>query len=71
MSAITDYSLTHTPTERGFWSRLGARIVASRKAEADRAVAAYLLSLDDETLTTLGYTREGLQNRDPRGYPFL
>lgn len=73
MSATTfdQAALTGSHRERGFLSRLGARVVASRKAQADRAVAAYLLSLDDKTLATLGHDRETLRARYPQGYPFL
>ncbi|WP_108659299.1 hypothetical protein [Acuticoccus kandeliae] len=72
MSTVTarDYVLTGSDKERGFFSRLGAGIVASRKRQADRAVAAYLLSLDDETLARLGYDRAEVERRQPAGYPF-
>lgn len=66
-----DASLTGTVQERGFFHRLADRLVASRKAQADRAVAAYLLSLDDDTLSSLGYDRDELLSRDPKGYPFI
>lgn len=69
--SANDASLTGTAEERGFFSRLLERLVATRRAQADRAVAAYLLSLDDATLTTLGYEREELLARDPKGYPFI
>ena len=73
MSSVTlnDVAVTGTERERGFFARLGERLIAARKAEADRAVAAYLLSLDDKTLANLGYNRTELEARDPRGYPFL
>lgn len=64
-------SLTGTAQERSFLSRIAHRIIDARRVEADRAVASYLLSLDDETLKTLGHDRETLQARDPKGYPFL
>lgn len=73
MSSISahDFALTGSAREQGFWSRLGAKVVDSRRRQADRAVASYLLSLDDETLTRLGYSRSEIQRRDPAGYPFL
>jgi hypothetical protein len=73
MSTITarDYALTGSDKEQGFLARLGTRLMAARKRQADRAVAAYLLSLDDETLARLGYDRRELERRDPAGYPFL
>ena len=66
-----DAALTGSSEEKGILGRIADRLIATRKAQADRAVAAYLLSLDDETLTTLGYDRETLRARDPKGYPFL
>lgn len=71
VTTIHDATVTGTSEERGFFSRLAERLVATRKAQADRAVAAYLLSLDDDTLETLGYNRKDLEARDPKGYPFL
>ncbi|MBJ3775504.1 hypothetical protein [Acuticoccus mangrovi] len=73
MATVTahDYALTGSAKEQGLLSRIGARIMASRKRQADRAVAAYLLSLDDATLTRLGYDRTEIERRNPAGYPFL
>ncbi len=73
MSSISahDYALTGSAREQGFWSRLGAKMVDSRRRQADRAVASYLLSFDDETLARLGYTRAEIQRREPAGYTFL
>lgn len=65
------FSLTGTGTEKGVFARIGARLVESRMRQADRAVAAYLLSLDDDTLTRMGYKRSDIEARDPSGYPFL
>lgn len=66
-----DFALTGSEKEQGLFARIGSRIIASRKRQADRAVAAYLLSLDDATLTRLGYDRAEVERRDPAGYPFL
>lgn len=71
VSMTNSFELTGSDQEAGFWARLGSKLIASRKREADRAVAAYLLSLDDQTLTALGHTREDIEARDPKGYPFL
>lgn len=73
MATITanTYRVADTPAEKGFFARVLDRIVASRMRQADRAVAAYLLSLDDATLAKLGYERAELERRDPMGYPFL
>lgn len=73
MSSISahDFALTGSAREQGFWSRLGAKVIDSRRRQADRAVAAYLLGLDDESLARLGYSRSEIQRRDPAGYPFL
>lgn len=70
-SIATSYTLTGSERERGLLARIGQRLMASRMRQADRAVAAYLLSLDDETLERLGYDRADLLARDPQGYPFL
>ncbi len=71
--AITTTPTTSIPVARGggFFSRLGQRLVAARKARADQAVAAYLLSLDDATLEKLGHNRAQLEQSAPKGYPFL
>lgn len=71
ISTTQDFSTTRGREEPGFFARIGTRIVESRKRQADRAVAAYLLSLDDTTLTRLGYDRAEIARRDPAGYPFL
>lgn len=73
MATITapDYALPAAREEKGFFSRLGSRLVESRKRQADRIVAAYLLSLDDDTLGRLGYDRADLERRSPAGYPFI
>ncbi|MCF3935457.1 hypothetical protein L1787_18865 [Acuticoccus sp. M5D2P5] len=72
MSTVTarEFTLTGSDKERGFFSRLGSGIIASRKRQADRAVAAYLMSLDDETLARLGYDRAEIEAQQPAGYPF-
>ncbi|MEM7692909.1 MAG: hypothetical protein AAF318_00545 [Pseudomonadota bacterium] len=69
--ATFDSTLTGSPKERSVFARIGQRIVEARKAEAQAAVNAYLLSLDDETLTALGHDRATLEATNPRGYPFL
>lgn len=71
MSVMTAHSRLDREHEEGFFTRLGHRLVESRKREADRAVAAYLLSLDNATLARLGYDRHEIEQRDPQGYPFL
>lgn len=76
MATITANTYPYTPSpssrgKKGFFSRIGARVVAARMAQADRQVAAYLLTLDDATLAKLGYDRAALEARDPMGYPFL
>ena len=46
------------------------RMIAAREKQARRYVNGALLSLDDETLTRAGYTREGLQKQGTSVYPF-
>ena len=71
ITATQDFAVDRPASEKGFFARLGEKIMESRKRQADRAVAGYLLSLDDETLTKLGYNRDEVLQRDPRGYPFI
>jgi len=66
-----DTTLTGPAKERSIFARIGQRIMEARKAEAQAAVNAYLLSLDDETLELLGHDRVTLEETNPRGYPFL
>lgn len=70
-TATQDFVVDHDAPAKGFFARVGEKIMESRKRQADRAVASYLLSLDDATLGELGYTRDELKARDPRGYPFI
>ena len=71
ITTANEFEMTHGEHEQGFWTRLGHRVIESRKMQADRAVAAYLLSLDDETLNRLGYDRAEVEARDPKAYPFI
>lgn len=70
-TSSADYRITHTAEETGWLSRIMSRIVRARQAQAQRAVNAYLLSLDDTTLEQLGYDRARLEKTNPGGYPFL
>ncbi|ORE96113.1 hypothetical protein [Acuticoccus yangtzensis] len=71
ITATQDFAQDRAPASKGFLARIGDKVMESRKRQADRAVAAYLLSLDDATLTKLGYERNEIAKRDPRGYPFV
>ncbi|RAH99962.1 hypothetical protein DLJ53_19700 [Acuticoccus sediminis] len=71
ITATQDFANDRPVAQKGFFARLGEKVMESRKRQADRAVAAYLLSLDDATLTKLGYERDEIVKRDPRGYPFV
>lgn len=72
MATVTaNHLLPGVEDEPGFWSRVGHRLIESRMRQADRAVASYLLSLDDETLAKLGYDRREVERRNPMGYPFI
>ncbi len=46
------------------------RIAAAREKQARRYVGSVLLSLDDETLKSLGHNREDLSRMDRTSYPF-
>lgn len=50
---------------RGLFRRLFDRLIEARQAQAERAVAAHLLSLDDVTLDKLGYDRAALRASGP------
>jgi len=71
MSITTANGVAVPGSRKGLLARLGEAMIASRKRQADRVVAGYLLGLDDETLARLGYSRRDLEQRDPSGYPFL
>ena len=71
ISAASEMELTGSPRERGILHRIAIRIVEARQAEANRAVAEYLVNFDDETLDKLGYKRDDLRASAPRGYLFL
>ncbi|UOM35096.1 hypothetical protein [Acuticoccus sp. I52.16.1] len=71
ITATQDFAADRSASSKGFFARLGEKVMQSRKRQADRAVAAYLLSLDNATLAKLGYEREEIIKRDPRGYPFV
>ena len=70
ITATHEFAADRPAANKGFFARLGEKVMLSRKRQADRAVAAYLLSLDDATLEKLGYQRDEIAKRDPRGYPF-
>ena len=46
------------------------RMIAAREKQARRYVNGALLSLDDETLTRAGFTREGIRQQGSSVYPF-
>lgn len=70
-TTLNSHSLTGSEQEQGLLSRIASKLVEARMRSAERAVNAYLLSLDDATLERLGHKREDIAARDPIGYPFL
>lgn len=66
-----DFRLTGTERETSVLARLMNRIVEARQRQAQRAINAYLLSLDDTSLERLGYERDELEKDGAAGYPFL
>jgi hypothetical protein len=71
ITTANDVSVPAARRGRSVFGRIADAMVASRKRQADRVVAGYLLGLDDDTLSRLGYDRRKLERRDPAGYPFL
>ncbi len=71
ITATEDFAIDRPAPQRGFFSRIGERIIESRKRRADAAVASYLLSLDDNSLQRLGYDRRTIEQRAPLGTPLL
>lgn len=65
--AVTTYTNQHgsgVMSRLGAWfSRVFARMIAAREAEARRYVATTLRMADDKTLTRLGLTREEVNAR--------
>lgn len=55
---------------KSFFRSAFERIAAAREMEARRYVGGALLSLDDETLNALGYTREELRRNAKAPFPF-
>lgn len=66
-----DIRLTGSEREHSVLHRLMSRVIEARQRQAERAINAYLLSLDDETLERLGYERKQLQREATGSYPFL
>ncbi len=58
--------MTATPTIRVFPQPPSTRLIAARQREADRYVNGVLLSLDDETLKSHGYSRAELSQARER-----
>jgi hypothetical protein len=58
-----DLGVATSRRERGTFSRLFQRMIEARQRQADRAVSAYLLSLDDRTLKEHGYDRAMLESK--------
>lgn len=52
-----------TSSKSGFFSSALSAFVSARERQAQRYVNGVLLSLDDETLAGLGYSRKDLKNR--------
>ena len=63
---FTSVRAEHSPSEakheqkRGFFSRVFSAMIDARMREAERRVAAQLISFDDRTLEALGYKRSDL-----------
>ncbi|MCY6379930.1 hypothetical protein [Hoeflea prorocentri] len=55
---------------KSFFRSAFNRIAAAREVEARRYVGGALLSLDDETLNSLGFTREELRRNAKSPFPF-
>lgn len=70
-STTGDFRLTGTEREHSVFHRLMTRIVEARQRQAERAINAYLLSLDEASLERLGYERDDLEQKGAGGYPFL
>ncbi|MDQ0315267.1 hypothetical protein [Amorphus orientalis] len=66
-----DFRLTGSEREHSALHRLMSRIITARQRQAERAINAYLLSLDDKSLEQLGYERKSLEKNASGSYPFL
>jgi hypothetical protein len=55
--------VTSTARKNGFFRSVLSALVEARQLEADRYVNGVLLSLDDETLKSRGYSRAELSRR--------
>jgi hypothetical protein len=64
MATTTTFSPAHVGTEqasgRGLFSRILQHMIRSREAEARRRVASVLWTYSDDSLRTIGLTREEL-----------
>ena len=59
--ATTDFTPAESSTRRGVFSRFFDAMVEARMRQAERVVAAHLLSFDERTLKELGYDKQSLQ----------
>ncbi len=59
--ATTDFTAAETGARPGFFSRFYRAMVEARMRQAERMVAAHLLSFDERTLKELGYDRNSLR----------
>lgn len=55
---------------KSFFRNAFDRIAAAREMQARRYVGSVLLSLDDDTLKSLGHNREDLKRSGQSTYPF-
>jgi uncharacterized protein YjiS (DUF1127 family) len=65
MAAISDFFHTQPRQDakprRGFFARILDAIVEGQMRVAERRIRSHLATLDDETLKSLGYSREELE----------
>lgn len=59
--ATTDFPAAGTGSRPGFLSRFFKAMVDARMRQAERIVAAHLLSFDEQTLKELGYDKHTLR----------
>lgn len=62
--------MSRNPFSRGFFRNAFGALVEARQKQAATYVNGMLLTMDDDTLRSYGYSRDELKRRGGASYPF-